>query len=322
MNMAAGRRGASERRRVAIASVAAGIWGGVLAALFVTRGAYLDFVAWWFGAKVWLAGENPYDVIPDMPPFNVYDQLMYPFTAVLATTPFAVLPYGTALTLFFALGSALFGHAVARHATHLWPAFLGFPFVMSAQLGHWSPYLLAALLVPALGFLVAVKPNVGLAIMAARTTRQLVVGASLLVIVSLAVWPTWPWSWVGNFGAYPHFIPAFSFLGAPLLLAALRWREPRARLLLAMAVLPGSATFADQLVIATVARTTRESLVLAMISLIGGVAWALRMRTTTEPSPIVGIPYVICSIYYPALVLVLMHRQKHPDVLVKNVAAN
>jgi hypothetical protein len=90
-----------------------------------------------------------------------------------------------------------------------------------------------------------------------------------------------------------------------------RWRHPEARLLLAMSLMPQTASFADQLVLQTIARDRRESMLLALASFAGGVAWILRLREPTDaPAVLVGVPYVTASIYWPALALLLLRSRR------------
>lgn len=228
----------------------------------------------------------------------------------MLSAPVAPLPYLVAITLFFAAGAALLGVGVARNAPHLWPLFISFPFLMAAQLGHWAPYLTVAALVPWLGVFLATKPNIALAVLVRRPSVPVVAGIGAIGLLSLVLWPGWIGAWLGNVRAStPHPSPMLSWLGAPLALAVLRWRQPEARLLLAMSLLPQTASFADQLVLQTIARDRRESMLLALASFIGGVAWMLRMNEpTSTPAVLVGVPYVTASIYWPALILVLLRR--------------
>lgn len=266
---------------------------------------YGDFLAWWHGARVLLDGGNPYEWPPNFAPFFIDEQLFYPLTALVAALPLARLPYHIALATFFGLGSGLLAYGVARTAPHRLALFCGFPFIMSAQLGAWSPYVAAALVLPALGFFVAVKPNIGLAALVTRPSRPMVIGAAILVVISIAAMPSWPGRWLDVLPlAPPHLTPIATWLGAPLALALLRWRRPEARLLFAMSLVPQTAMFADQLLLFLVPQTRRQSLALALISAVGGVAWMARLRLGGHPA-IVGAPYVLASVYLPALFVIL-----------------
>jgi hypothetical protein len=58
-----------------------------------------------------------------------------------------------------------------------------------------------------------------------------------------------------------------------------------------------------------VPQTRRQSLALALISAGGGIAWMLRLISGGHPA-IVGQPFVVASVYLPALVILL----KQPNV--------
>jgi hypothetical protein len=60
---------------------------------------------------------------------------------------------------------------------------------MAASLGQWAPLVMAAVLLPGLGFLAVCKPNIGLALAAARPTRAAIYGRAALLVASLAFDP-------------------------------------------------------------------------------------------------------------------------------------
>lgn len=290
------------------------LWGGALSWLLASRdGFYGDFLAWWYGARVMLQGGNPYQALPVE--YGIPEPLWYPLTALIAAVPVAPLPYLPAVVMFFAAGSGLFAYAAARQAPHVMPAFLGMPFLMAANLGHWSPWLAAAGLLPAMGWLVAVKPNIGLAVFAYRPSRMMVIGAALLALLSFVVSPRWVQSWFAGVQDAPaHTAPIGVWYGVPLLLAMLRWREPRARLLLVMAVMPQTMSFADQLVLALVASTRREAILMALTSMLAGIGWVVALQRSPDAQPVLlGLPFVVVGVYYPALVVVLRRPKVRSD---------
>jgi hypothetical protein len=81
---------------------------------------------------------------------------------------------------------------------------------------------------------------------------------------SFLIQPGWHETWLQNVREAPHFRPPvlrpFGFL---LLLALLKWRRPEARWLLAISVVPLPPSFYDQLLLAVVCLTFRESLLFA-----------------------------------------------------------
>jgi hypothetical protein len=298
------------RSAIVVAAIVALGAGVASHAMAIRHQSYGDFLAWWFGARVLLERGDPYLVPPDIEPFFISEQLFYPLTALVPSVPFALLPYHIALATFMAIGSGVLAYGVARTKPHRLALFCSFPFVAALMLGHWSVYVAAALVLPAAGFLVAVKPNLGLATFVAKPSRPMLIGATILVALSLFAMPSWPARWLSVLAdAPPHLIPMANWLGMPLALSALRWRRPEARLLFTMAILPQTATFADQLLLFFVAQSRRESVALALITVVGGIGWVVRLLAGGHPA-IIGGPYVIASVYLPALVVLL----RHPNV--------
>ena len=92
-----------------------------------------------------------------------------------------------------------------------------------------------------------------------------------------------------------------------MILAIVCWREPEGRLLLAMACVPQLLFFADQLPLALVARSARESMFLVAC---GTAAWWMWWWATRGQSMYVPMaaPFVIAGTYWPSLALVLRRR--------------
>jgi hypothetical protein len=180
--------------------------------------------------------------------------------------------------------------------------------------GQWAPLICAAILAPSLGWVAVVKPTVGLAplIASGKTRDQLraiAVGVGL-VIVSLVLMPTWPQRWWQSL----HGGPQFSLLGHPLgwvlLLAALRWRRPEARMLLTLAIVPHTISLCETVYLLLIPQGLRSLLVFCGLSF---VTFAVQRQTHTNlPEPAATTAMVqamrvpiILLLYLPALVLVL-----------------
>jgi hypothetical protein len=287
-------------------ALAAGAWGAALAFAFMSRrGFYPDFLAFWYAARAFVHGLDPYAVSPSAAPYFVGDRFFYPFPSVLAIVPFAGLTLAAAGALFFGISSALLAFAITRDDLARLPLFLSFPYVMAASLGQWAPLVMAAVLLPGLGFLAVCKPNIGLALAAARPTRAAIYGGAALLVASLAFDPSWPTKWLANLRTMQgHPPPLFTLAGAVLLLAVLRWRREDGRLVLAMAAMPQLPMFADQLPLMLVARTRVETMLLALLSHVGGVLWLRTRAPDAHPSANAAL-FVLAFAYYPALALVL-----------------
>ena len=295
----------SRQRRLVIAGVAC-VWGAALAFAFMQRrGFYPDFLAFWYAAGAWLKGLDPYLVAPSAAPYFVDDRFFYPFPSVLTIVPFAGLPLPVAGALFFGLSSGLLAFAITKDGYARLPLFLSFPYVMAASLGQWAPLIMAAVLLPGLGFLAVCKPNLGLALAFARPTRAAIYGGAAVLLGSLAFDPGWPVKWIANLRTMQgHPPPIMTLAGVVLLAAAIRWRREDARIVLGMAAVPQMPMFADQLPLLLVARTRVESMLLALASHIGGLLWVKTRAPDDHPSANAAL-FVIAFLYYPALALVL-----------------
>jgi hypothetical protein len=265
---------ATERRRgIAFAALGAGLAGYILLTLnqSLPLGG-VDFDQVWWAARCILEGSDPYEVV--RPP-RFYFPLYYPLTGALLALPLALLDFRIARLAFVVVSGGVFGYAIGRHRPWLWPGFLGLPFILFATGGQWSALLSAAVLLPWLGPLAVAKPNLGLAVLAGARTRRaamiLVGGSVAVLLVSLAVDPGWPLAWAEALRQSTHFRPLILRPGGFLmLLSLLLWRDPDARLLLALAVMPTTGLPYDLLPAILVAQNRRQA---AVITLLTQIAW-------------------------------------------------
>ncbi|HEU6450987.1 MAG TPA: hypothetical protein VFT57_06175, partial [Gemmatimonadaceae bacterium] len=169
----------------------------------------------------------------------------------------------------------------------------------------WSPLIMAVAFMPAAGFLAAMKPNLGLALLSYRPTWRAALGCAAVGLVSFAVLPSWLHDWHANTASLVgHSPPILTPAGAVVLLALLRWRRPEARLLLAMACVPQLLFFADQLPLFLIPRTRREMNALVLISATTFFVWYLRWGS--NPAYVLAAaPYVLWGTYLPCVVMVL-----------------
>ncbi|HEX6536510.1 MAG TPA: hypothetical protein VF041_18110 [Gemmatimonadaceae bacterium] len=297
-------------QRVAVA-VAIGGASGLLCWAFIRRpGYHADFIYPWTAARALLAGENPYHVLSGglAEPFQA--PLFYPLPAVIAALPLAVLPFAPAGALFFSLSAALLAFAVTSDGWARLPLFASGPFIVAASLAQWSPLVMAAALLPGMEWLGVTKPNLGVALAAYRPRWRALAGAVAVLAGSVVLVPGWPHDWARSIAfdrAHAmHPIPLLLELGPLLALAAMRWRTADGRLLLALSLVPQKLFFYDQLPLALVARTARESLAFAAVT--GGAALIWVMTTTAAARERTAVPYVMLAVYLPALVLVLRRR--------------
>lgn len=295
--------------RLAI-TTAIGLLSAILSYLHkTTAGHAADFMWPYLGAKLFLAGSNPYAGIMAGIPYDFDAPLFYPLPTILLILPFTYLPPVAAGALFFGLSSALLAWALTQDGMY-WRllTFLAAPYWIALTSNQWSPILTAIMLLPSLHALAILKPNLGLPIfIALPRLRPILIGTTLLGL-SILLLPSWPFDWLHNTRASRHPAPFTIFPGVLLLAALLRWRDYRARLLLALAVVPQRLLFYDQLMLWLVARTPKESLLLTLCSWLA-VAGILFSGHSER--------WVICAVYLPALICVLrptLEKFRNPAV--------
>jgi hypothetical protein len=293
-----------DQRRLAVAA-AVGTAAGLLGYAFLARpGSGGDYFFVWSAARELFAGRNPYHVIAVGPENPGNDVFLYPLPALLVVAPFAWLPLAASGGAFLGMSSALLAYALLRDGYRRLPIFMGAPFLMAVSLGQWSPLVTAAALESNLGFAFAAKPNLGVPAWIYRPNVRAIVGGLALVAISLAILPTWPLDWYHNVSSRPEkFSPIRTAVGPLLLLAALRWRRPESRLLLAMACVPQALFFYDQLILGLIPRTFRQSLVFALATFALLLTWFHRLG----PGDLYvqkAVPYAL-AIYFVALIMVL-----------------
>ena len=292
----------------AIVAAVLGGWGAFIA--YFTMSSHpqhlaKDFSFPWRAARALLAGENPYEVIRAVGEYPFNSGLLYPLPAALVASPFSYLRPEIAGAAFVGLSCALLGWAILRDCPHRLPLFLSAPFVQAAILGQWSPLLTAAALMPTLQFLAAAKPTVGLAAWIYQPSRRGIIGGLILVAVAFLVLPGWLGDWravVGSTNKYRG--PATTLMGSFLLLGFLRWRRREGRLFIAMSLIPQLPVFYDSLILWLIPSTVWRSLALSAASWVGYLAWY--PHHTSPQQNEIAFPWLVFTIYLPALVLLLL----------------
>jgi hypothetical protein len=284
-------------RRVLSAGMIGAVSGGVCLAFRMLRGEEGDF--WWAlrFANDLLHGVDPYAFTPSA------RMVPYPLPVALFGLPVVWLPWLVAAALFFGVSSGLLAYGALR-AGEGWrlSVLLSPPFILAAVFTQWSPLIMAAAFFPTLApLLVLIKPHIALPVALFRlpSRRGLFVALALLGL-SLALMPTWPLRWLGMLSQFERMIPALTLpFGPLLLLAALRWKDERARLLLLMAIVPHRALY-DLVPLWLVPRTRKVALALVGFSWVGFLV---------APSLIVVPVWSVPLLYVPALVSVLWPRR-------------
>jgi hypothetical protein len=307
--MPQGRRGVtalSDRTGRVVVSIGVALAAAAIAAILATRPAvHQDFEFYWRAAALWLRGIDPYTLRPGQRDWPLPDPFFYPLPAVLALAPLAWLPQAVAVAIFVGVPAGFLAWRLSSQA--FWPLLLlaSPSFVMAVVLGQWSPWLTLGLFSPAAGVMLAAKPSIGLACWIARPSGRAALAATAIVACSLALAPSWPIGWlrvVGTLSGHsPPILSPLGFLCLPLLV---RWRDPDARLLVAMTCVPQLLFFADQLPLLTIARTRREAVFLCVSGWLVALLWFVR-DSAHAGSVWFAEPYVLVGCYLPALWLTL-----------------
>ncbi|MEW5872279.1 MAG: hypothetical protein AB1894_23655 [Chloroflexota bacterium] len=292
-----------------------GLVSGGLCCLNLARREQLaaDFTWPWRAANFLLEGKNPYiEIQPEGDyPFQTY--FYYPLPAALAALPFAGLPAYLAGALFFGLSSGLLAWALLQDGWQRLPLFLSAPYVVAAATAQWTPLIVAAGLLPAMNWLLACKPNLGLALFIYKPNKLGLALGLVFVALSLACLPSWPWDWLAVTKQLAGHPPPFLVLplGPLLLLAALRWRKAGARLLLGLSLLPQLLFFYDQLPLWLLPRSFRAGLAYSALSWLAYFAWRWQgIDPHTGEILLQPVQYILALVYLPALLMLLWPEGK------------
>ncbi|HVD60943.1 MAG TPA: hypothetical protein VNC11_08730 [Gemmatimonadaceae bacterium] len=303
----------SRKTRIVVA-----ILVGTIAAIFRyaeyarTSGLHSDFGAVWFGATSLLHHVNPYPLVGPGRSFDWDYYLNYPATAMVAVLPLALLSELHATLIFVWLTMAAMTYAMTGDG---WQRIWVIPsaaFIVAARAAQWSPLFCAAFFIPALGLVLSAKPTLGVVVFARDPSRGVlvyaIIGTVVLGAISLALMPAWPLEWFRNL-QLNEFKPAFMWpFGFFTLLAALRWRQPEGRLLLAMSLVPLTPSWYEALPLLFVGRTKREYQVLSLISSAGYIAQGF-FSPNFQYVPVRFTKVLILAFcYLPALIVVLRRQ--------------
>jgi hypothetical protein len=283
----------------------------------------------------WVPGQkSDFDILYSMASNLVKGESLYPIgsasfpfplTAVLLAVPFTALPLELARPLFEILVGWAFAFALWKYrGPYALLALLSGAYVFAMASGQTTPLMVAASLIPALGFLLAVKPLTSISLWIARPSWTAIVGVALVIGLSVMILPSWPWDWwmalpLDNSAWVPPVLRPLGFL---LLLAALRWRTPEARLILAIAFIP-QTTLPYEMVSLALIPSGPVGMVLYCAGSWITVAAAERLHVSQGLAEwsTVGWLLTLAVVYVPMLTLVLrptlpagLRRKKWPKM--------
>ncbi len=182
--------------------------------------------------------------------------------------PFALLPDEIASGVFIGLSSFILAWCLLQNGK-TWPLliFLSWPFAYAVLFSQWTPLIICIWFLPSLLPLVLVKPHIVFPLMVTGgLTRKGIILTSLLLLVSLIIYPTWPLAWFRRTGMYTGTPPLLSLpLGPILLLALFKYRDRRAWLLVLLALMPQRVLY-DQLPLFLIATSGIELTILVLCS--------------------------------------------------------
>ncbi|HET6777313.1 MAG TPA: hypothetical protein VFH26_00315 [Gemmatimonadales bacterium] len=263
-----------------------------------------DFDFLYQAAARLLQGENPYPSATQWFP--------YPLPAVLLAVPFTAIPLSLARPIFDVLVGAAFVYALWKYrGVYSTLAVASGAYLLAMWHGQTTPLMVAAALVPALGFLLAVRPNTSAALWIARPSLRSLLAASLVLALSLLVRPSWPWDWwlalpPDHTALMPPLLRPFGFL---LLAAALRWRLPEGRFLLAIGFIPQTTLPYELVPLALIPANRREMGLYVVGTWIAVAAGAgLHLSESMPRWTATGWPVTLGAVYLPMLYLVLRRK--------------
>jgi hypothetical protein len=262
-----------------------------------------DFHAVWLAAQAVLSGGNPYDTVWLGP----YHGFTHPLPMALVTIPLAPLPSVLAGSLMIAVVCGVLAYAVTSVAW--WPLlmFTSGSMAISVITAQWSPLLMIALVIPSLGWIAVLKPNIGLGIFAYRPSLRTAIIVAAILVASLFARPSWPIEWIRAVRDSPlHFAVWKAPGGFVVLSAVIKWRRPEGRLLTVLSLVPTSPIVYEALPLFVIPRSRHEMMLLALTSQIAFVLTMAKSYVDEHDAYLaVARPAMLLLIYLPALVMVL-----------------
>jgi len=273
-----------------------------------------DFSVVWYASRIFLAGQNPYELIGPGRAVPFEWELHYPASTLIGIAPLTLLPERIA-DFAFVFGSAflLAYGALRENLNRIW-IFASAAFVVNAKTAQWSALTASGYFIPLAGIALCLKPSDGFAILAGTGRKTWIVtsiSALVLLAVSLAVMPDWPRYWFSSITSTWEFVsPVRRTGGFLLLLAAIRFRTREGRLLLALALVPQVQSWYAAVLPLLVARSKRENQILSLISSLGYILLIpLTLSSPTHEISIYDIGrMMIAFCYLPALIVVLRQQ--------------
>jgi hypothetical protein len=261
------------------------------------------------GARRILQGRHDIYAEPYAPYASRY-ALSYPLTTSFLVLPLAPLPPRIAALLFVGVTTAVAAFVLSRRGLDQLLLFASAPAFFAWCWAQWSPLLLIQGVAAWTVIFGIGKPQMGAVMFAFRPSWRGAAFAALATLATLAWSPTWPLDWLRGSWHAPdevreHAGALFAPGGVLLLLAAWKWRDPRARLLLALTIIPNRLWFYDQLALGLVPETTRRRIIWVLCSWLAAGGWAVARQVTGGEARFALEALLVGLVYGPALFFVL-----------------
>ena len=293
----------SLRKRLVIAAGVCLISGltSWAAQVYVTHSPGGDFISAIRSARDLISWRDPYGYTPDT------HHIPYPLPASFVGILFSFLPVEVGASLFFGLSSAVLSYGLTSDHFRRLAIFAAFPFWFALIWAQWSPLIMAAAFFPVLSAVVLIKPHVALPVILTRLSWKGIFSCVIVLILSLIVYPRWPFVWLSQLREFQRFYPILTFpFGPLLLLSLLRWRDRDARLLLLAAVFP-QRVFYDAFILWLIPKTRREIVPTVLFSW-GAFIWRLFDSQAS-------IPLLTCGFFFLPMLVVVLQRRRSVDIV-------
>lgn len=242
-------------------------------------------------AKDLLSGKDPYNFTPS--PLII----PYPLPIIFFGIPFLGLSNQFAAAAFFGISSGIlaFGMLSSNQPWRLL-SFLSLPYVYALIFVQWSPLIMMTWFFPILApTLALIKPQTALPIVANKITRKGIILGGGILLLSLLIYPTWPLRWYTMTRDFDFIIPLVILpIGPLLLLAAIFWKRPEARLLLAYTLMPIRGAY-DLLALWLIPQSWQQ------IAFLTAVPWIAALIWPNVTFAMIKSPFVVPILLFPAL---------------------
>jgi hypothetical protein len=180
-----------------------------------------------------MSDSDPYGAVGPGSPLPGAYKLMYPLPAVLVAIPFSWFPIEVLRATVAASGSGLLTYCIARTDARGLVVLLSRALYLNVTLVNWTPLLMLIWWWPRASVLVAIKPTIGVEMLAGVRRFQealpgLIVAASVTAVCFL-IRPTWLTDWLAATQSGPTTRPWILTPWAFIVLAALvfprRWQS-------------------------------------------------------------------------------------------------